>query len=228
MFSEKLLSWDDWVYTSTNLIALRHVEESNLAEAELKNGGNGDAYSLVIPGLIPNISSIDDFELVDNDLKKHIDGINRARCTENQIENDYLEKINQLYQSYISATDVTDKKNTLVNLFNLFFKYTVMKCQELGDHHHHYLLIGHPHADNPYDYSARYFLGKCGRGHLYRPALLKIDVHDDDLFGVLREIIKNIRKLRGCSWQETIFNFFDDHKKFVAGGAFVALATTAL
>ncbi|WP_420420538.1 hypothetical protein [Simkania sp.] len=79
------LSWNDWLSTSKEGLALRHFKHSDreMAEKELSEGGSGDACSLVLkglqgktfsPDLLPNsFSGPINLEAIIRDLNKNLE-----------------------------------------------------------------------------------------------------------------------------------------------------------
>ena len=197
------LTWQDWCYLSINKLALRHINDKGRAERERRGAHEGDALSLVIPGLVTlkNKINIHSVELKEQ-LSQRLDTLRSKNfAEEDNVFNFFRDLIFAEHKKFLSAdSSLEEKQDALTKIFNSLLYFSIVKNERsFGEKDHFYMLIAHSGASNPYDFF-KYPLGKCGSNGGWPKAFGAIHVTDsahrniDQAFSQITRFIQAIRK----------------------------------
>lgn len=160
------LSWDDWFYLSQQKISLRYYNNDATAMNDLKNGGFGDACSLVMPllddpaadknidilfGLQPNPKGV-----TENYIYSQI--FDRFLLWKNRISGNAKGTISTILPKLRTSKTLNESKKHITDIFNILLYDWISYCVD-KDAASSYMLV--KKNDSPYDFD-NYPLGKNG------------------------------------------------------------------
>lgn len=157
------ISWQELIFIVNQKWGLRHVNNIDAAKKEMKNGIEyGDAVSLSYPNNFfpPDISKYQNFDKLKKLYKLETLSFNvLAPSIPEEYKENVLISFEKAVKNFIKSSIALDINST-PSLLNLKTEtiLNILTSTRLA-----FVLAKFQGADNPYDFSAYYNLGKCGK-----------------------------------------------------------------